>query len=172
MNTPTTLSSVAISDTRFGKLRSVTIDGQIWFVAKDVCAALGIKNSTDAVNKLDNSEKNTAKVSEGRGRPVAVISEFGMNELVLQSRKPTARALRKLLTHEVIPSLLKHGLYVAGQATMTDERLRQAVGERTERLIEGTRAERHARIAADFVRFAEIHGRQPNAKERFFVAKP
>lgn len=172
MNTPTTTPAVTISDTRFGKLRSVTLDGQIWFVAKDVCSALGIKNSREAMNNVGSTDKNTAKVSEGRGRPVALVSEFGMNELVLQSRKPSARALRKLLTHEVIPSLLKHGIYVAGQESMTDEQLRAAAGERAERYIVETRAERHARIAADTERFKQNHGRAPNARERFFLAKP
>jgi prophage antirepressor-like protein len=167
-----TLPAVTIADTRFGRLRSVSIDSQVWFVAKDVCDALGIKNSRDALINVASTDKNTAKVSEGRGRPVAVVSESGMNDLVLQSRKPAARAFRHLLTSEVIPSLLKHGVYVAGQGSMTDAELRSAVGERAERLIEGTRAERYARIAADTARFEQVHGRVPNAKERFFLEKP
>lgn len=166
------LPAVTTADTRFGKLRSVTIGHQVWFVAKDVCDALGIKNSRDALINVTSTDKNTAKVSEGRGRPVAVVSESGLNDLVLQSRKPAARAFRRLLTSEVIPSILKHGVYVAGQGTMTDAQLRAAVGERAERLIEGTRAERHARIAADTARFVEMHGRQPTSRERFFLEKP
>lgn len=55
---------------------------------------------------------------------------------------------------------------------MTDEQLRAVAGERTERLIEGTRAERYARIAADTARFKELTGRAPNAQERFFLEKP
>lgn len=167
-----TLPAVTTADTRFGTLRSVTLDGQIWFVAKDVCDALGIKNSTDAVANLDRTDIGELRLSARGGRPHKLVSESGMNDLVLQSRKPAARAFRRMLTSEVIPSILKHGVYVAGQATMTDEQLRAVAGERAERLIEGTRAERHARIAADTARFKELTGRAPNAKERFFLEKP
>lgn len=163
---------VTASETRFGKLRSVEINHVPWFVAADVCKALGISNSRDALNKVASTDKKTAKVTSGRGRSSAVVNESGMFDLVLQSRKKTARAFRRYLTSEVIPSLLKHGVYVAGQGSMTDEQLRAAAGERADRLIEGTRAERHARIAADTARFKQIHGRRPTCKEQFFLEKP
>lgn len=166
------LPAVTIADTRFGKLRSVTIGHEVWFVARDVCDALGIKNSTDALANLDTTDIGEFRLSTRGGRPHKLVNESGLNDLVLQSRKPAARAFRRLLTSEVIPSIIKHGVYVAGQGTMTDEQLRAAVGERAERLIEGTRAERHARIAADTERFKQLYGRNPNAKERFFLEKP
>lgn len=166
------LPAITIADTRFGKLRSVTIGHEVWFVARDVCDALGIKNSTDALANLDTTDIGEFRLSTRGGRPHKLVNESGLNDLVLQSRKPAARAFRRLLTSEVIPSIIKHGVYVAGQGTMTDEQLRAAVGERAERLIEGTRAERHARIAADTERFKQLYGRNPNAKERFFLEKP
>lgn len=166
------LPAVTPTDTRFGKLRSVTLDHQVWFVAVDVCKALGLTHTTNALANCNSSDVGEARLSDRGGRPHKLVNESGLNDLVLQSRKPAARAFRRLLTSEVIPSILKHGVYVAGQATMTDAQLRAAVGERAERLIEGTRAERHARIAADTARFVEMHGRQPTSRERFFLEKP
>jgi len=166
------LPAVTVADTRFGELRSITIGHQVWFVARDVCDALGIKNSTDALANLDTTDIGEFRLSSRGGRPHKLVNESGLNDLVLQSRKPAARAFRRLLTSEVIPSLLKHGVYVSGQGTMTDKQLRTAFGERAERLIEGTRTERHARIAADAERFKQLYGRNPNAKERFFLEKP
>ncbi|SOC00104.1 BRO-N domain-containing protein [Rhodobacter maris] len=166
------LPAVAVANTRFGKLRSVTIDGQVWFVAADVCKALGLTNTGKALSNISASYVGEIRLSNRGGRPHKLVNEFGLNDLVLDSRKPTARAFRRLLTSEVIPSIMKHGVYVVGQGTMTDDQLRAAVGERSERLIEGTRAERRARIAADVERFKQLNGRYPNAKERFFVEKP
>lgn len=166
------LPAVTIADTRFGKLRSVTIGHEVWFVARDVCDALGIKNTAQATENICSTDVMDFKVPGQRGRRSKLVNESGLNDLVLQSRKPAARAFRRLLTSEVIPSIIKHGVYVTGQGTMTDEQLRAAVGERAERLIEGTRAERHARIAADTERFKQLYGRNPNAKERFFLEKP
>lgn len=168
----TELPTVTTAETRFGKLRSVTIDGHTWFVAKDVCDVLGIKNVTQALENICSTYVGDFKVPGQRGRASKIICDFGLNALVRQSRKPAARAFQRLLDEEVIPSILKHGVYVVGQASMTDTQLRAALGGRGERLIEGTRAQRHARIAADTKRFEQLHGRSPSAKERFFLEKP
>ena len=168
----TELPTVTTAETRFGELRSVTIDGQAWFVAKDVCDALGIKNSRDALKNVDSTYVIDFKVPGQRGRPSKLICDFGLNALVLQSRKPAARAFQRMLNEEVIPSILKHGVYVVGQERMTDAQLRTALGERGERLIEGTRAQRHARIAADVANFKAMNGREPTSRERFWLEKP
>jgi prophage antirepressor-like protein len=169
----TDLLTVTTAETRFGELRSVTIDGQAWFVAKDVCKALGLTNTSKALLNITSSYVQDFKVPGKRGgRPVKLICDFGLNALVLQSRKPAARAFQRMLNEEVIPSILKHGVYVTGQASMTDAQLRAALGERGERLIEGTRAQRHARIAADVANFKAMNGREPTSRERFWLEKP
>lgn len=169
-----TANSPAITEaeTRFGKLRSLTIDGQAWFVAADVCKALGLTNTSKALENISSSYVCELRLPGQRGRASKLICDFGLNALVLQSRKPAARAFQRMLNEEVIPSILSHGVYVVGQSTMTDAQLRAAVGERAERLIEGTRAERHARIADETAKFERLNGRRPNAKERFFLEKP
>lgn len=98
----------------FGKVRTVTLDGAPCFVAADVCRALDIANSRDAVNRLDDDEKNTVVLTDGnRGNPnVTVVTESGLYSLVLGSRKPEAKQFKRWITHEVIPTIRKTGGYV------------------------------------------------------------
>jgi len=98
----------------FGKVRAVERDGEPWFVAADVCRALEIGNPTQALTRLDDDEKSNTLISnEGnRGNPnVAIINEPGLYSLVLGSRKPEAKAFKRWVVHEVIPSIRKHGMY-------------------------------------------------------------
>lgn len=109
----------------FGALRTVTINGEPWFVAADVCRVLEIGNSRMALVRLDNDEKNTVSLIDGkRGNPnVAIVSESGLYALVLGSRKPEAKAFKRWITHEVIPSIRKNGAYMTAQtieSIMTD----------------------------------------------------
>lgn len=98
----------------FGKVRTVIVENEPWFVASDVCKALEIKNPTDAVQKLDEDERTLANIEgASNGLPVNVISEPGLYTLILRSRKPEAKAFKRWITHEVIPSIRKHGAYVA-----------------------------------------------------------
>ena len=98
----------------FGKVRTVTLDGAPCFVAADICRALDIANSRDAVNRLDDDEKNTVVLTDGnRGNPnVTVVTESGLYSLVLGSRKPEAKQFKRWITHEVIPTIRKTGGYV------------------------------------------------------------
>lgn len=98
----------------FGKVRTVTLDGAPCFVAADVCRALDIANSRDAVNRLDDDEKNTVVLTDGnRGNPnVTVVTESGLYSLVIGSRKPEAKQFKRWITHEVIPTIRKTGGYV------------------------------------------------------------
>ena len=102
------------TDNAFGKIRVVIIGGAPWFVAVDVCRALEISNSRDAIGKLDEDERNTVALTDGkRGNPnVTIINEAGLYALVISSRKPEARAFKRWITHEVIPDIRKHGLYM------------------------------------------------------------
>lgn len=98
---------------RFGNVRVVTLGGDPWFVASDVCKALGIGNNRQAVSGLDDDEKNTVIIADGiPGNPnKTVISEAGLYTLILRSRKPEAQQFRRWITHEVIPAIRKHGAY-------------------------------------------------------------
>mgnify|MGYP001780651803 CR=1 FL=1 len=112
-------------NSEFGQVRTVEQNGEPWFVAADVCRALGIGNSRDATAKLDDDEKNTVALTDGnRGNPnVCVVNEPGLYTLVLSSRKPEAKAFKRWITHEVIPAIRKTGGYIAGEEQMTDDEL-------------------------------------------------
>lgn len=107
----------------FGQVRTMTIDGSPWFVAKDVCKCLDINNSRQALARLDSDEKNSVILNDGTpGNPEkGIVNEYGLYSLVLSSRKPSAKAFKRWITHEVIPAIRKHGAY------MTDETLEQAL---------------------------------------------
>lgn len=95
----------------FGSVRTVTINGEPWFVASDVCKALGIDPTS--TRRLDDDEKNTLRLTQGiPGNPnVTVVNEPGLYTLVLGSRKPEAKAFKRWITHEVIPDIRQYGMY-------------------------------------------------------------
>lgn len=97
----------------FGKIRTLTIDGEPWFVAADVCRALEIGNPSMAVERLDDDEKGISTIDTLGGKQrMTIINEPGLYSLVLSSRKPEAKAFRRWVTHEVIPAIRKYGGYM------------------------------------------------------------
>lgn len=87
--------------------------GEPWFVLKDCMNILGLGNPTETVKMFDDDEFSTTEVidSIGRRQQAYIISEPGLYELVMKSRKPEARAFKRWATHEVLPSIRKHGVY-------------------------------------------------------------
>lgn len=99
-------------------LRTLTDEnGEPWFIAKDVCDILGLENSRKATAELDPDEKNTVTISDGiPGNPnKTIISEPGLYALIMRSRKPEAHEFKRWVTHEVLPSIRKHGAYMTQQ---------------------------------------------------------
>lgn len=106
----------------FGVLHAVDRDGEPWFVARDVCDALGIANSRQAMSRLDEDEKGViSNDTLGGTQEMAFVNEPGLYTLVLSSRKPEAKAFKRWITHEVIPSIRRHGGYMAAKADETPE---------------------------------------------------
>lgn len=96
------------------QVRTISKDGEPWFVAKDVCEILGHTNSRVAVERLDSDEKGVSKVyTLGGEQDMTVINESGLYSLVLTSNKPEAKEFKRWVTHEVIPSIRKTGQYIA-----------------------------------------------------------
>lgn len=120
--------------------------GEPWFVAKDICDVLELTNVGVALRALDDDEKNTIRNSYGiAGNPYkATISESGFYRLVLRSRKPVAKEFQRWVTHEVLPSIRKHGGYMAGQETMSPEQMLAA----SMRWLESRIAEQQGQIAS------------------------
>lgn len=102
----------------FGQIRTTTIDGEPWFVAADVCRALEHSNVSSALERLDDDERS--KLNLGRQGETNIVNEPGLYTLVLGSRKPEAKAFKRWITHEVLPSIRKTGAYA------TDSRLMEA----------------------------------------------
>lgn len=98
----------------FGEIRTVVIENEPWFVGKDVCDCLDISNVTMAMQRLDDDERS--KFNLGRQGETNCVNEYGLYSLVLSSRKKEAKDFKRWITHEVIPTIRKHGAY------MTDEK--------------------------------------------------
>jgi len=107
----------------FGELRTIVKEGEPWFAAVDVCKALEIGNSRMATDRLDADEKDDVSLTDaiGRNQDTSIVSESGLYSLVLGSRKPQAHAFKRWVTHDVIPSIRKHGAY------MTPETIEKAL---------------------------------------------
>lgn len=118
--------STFVSD-QFGSIRTLNIDGEPWFVAADVCRALGLEQTHKALHRLDSDEvgggiKIPHPQSPEKTIEVSIVSESGLYSLVLASRKPEAKAFKRWITHEVIPAIRKTGAYaVPGTPMMTAE---------------------------------------------------
>ena len=105
------------SSPEFGSVRTLVRDGEPWFVAVDVCKAMDVKNSRDAIVRLDSDEKMTVGLTDshsgrrGGAQSITIVNEPGMYTLVLGSRKPEAKTFKRWITHEVIPAIRKTGKY-------------------------------------------------------------
>lgn len=109
------------NSSEFGEIRTVTINNEPWFVAKDVCEALKHTNPTVAMQMLEEDERT--KLSLGRAGETNVINESGLYTLIIKSNLPNAKKFRKWVTSEVLPSIRKNGGYIAGQETLSDDEL-------------------------------------------------
>lgn len=99
------------------QIRVVEKDGQPWFVAKDVCEIIGLSQVSRAMDRLDDDERGLVKVTHPQNPEktleVNAVNESGLYQLIIASNKPEARAFRKWITSEVLPTIRKTGGYVA-----------------------------------------------------------
>ena len=98
----------------FGAVRVVEHEGEPWFVAKDVCECLELTDVSKTISLLDDDEKGTNSIrTPGGKQDMLIVSEPGLYSLVLRSRKPEAKAFKRWIVHEVIPSIRRTGGYGA-----------------------------------------------------------
>lgn len=99
----------------FGQVRTTTINGEPWFVGKDVADILGYSNPRDALAKhVDDDDRNTVAIRDGKGNPnQTIINESGLYALIIGSKLPTAKKFKRWVTSEVLPSIRKTGSYTA-----------------------------------------------------------
>ncbi len=110
---------------QFGEVRVVEHDGEPWFVGKDVAEILGYTNASKALaDHVDPEDKlNNESLSSLGQRGGWLINESGVYSLILSSKLPAAKTFKRWVTTEVLPSIRKHGGYIAGQETMSDDEL-------------------------------------------------
>lgn len=103
------------------KVRVLMRDGDPWFVAKDVCTCLEIANVSDACSRLDEDERGIVSTDTPSGKQeMLIVSEPGLYSLVGSSKKPEAKAFKRWVNHEVLPSIRKTGGYSVAQPTIFD----------------------------------------------------
>ena len=97
----------------FGDIRTVEIDGEAWFVGKDVAEALGYEKPSDAVRKhVDDDDKGISKMETPSGmQNMTIINESGLYALVFGSKLDSAKKFKKWVTSEVLPAIRKNGSY-------------------------------------------------------------
>lgn len=101
----------------FGDIRAVEIDGEPWFVGKDMAEALGYSNPRDALTRhVDDEDKAAVAIHDGsQNRGLTIINESGVYSLIFSSKLPKAKEFKRWVTSVVLPSIRKHGAYIAPQ---------------------------------------------------------
>ena len=147
-------------------VRIVEKGGEPWFVAKDVCDILALGNPRSSIALLDEDERGVHSMDTPSGKQeMGIISEAGLYSLILRSRKPEAKAFKRWVTHEVLPSIRKTGAYLspgmnnehvkALVATLEEEMYRRIQAENRLAKLEA-HAEELARSAIPATPFGEL----------------
>lgn len=144
----------------FGNVRGVEINGEGWLIGKDVAEALGYSNSRDALAKhVDAEDKDTVAIHDGIGNPnKVVINESGVYALIFGSKLPSAKKFKHWVTHDVLPSIRKHGLYAVDEVLADPDILINALMQLKEERVKNARAKQT--IAIQNQQIAEL---QPKA---------
>ena len=116
---------MTFTNPEFGSIRTPTINGEPWFVGKDVAAALGYTNPLKAVrDHVDEEDKGVNdSFTPGGKQKIVIINESGLYSLILSSKLEGAKRFKRWVTAEVLPSIRKTGGYIAGEEKMSDEEL-------------------------------------------------
>lgn len=131
--------------------------GEPLFVLKDICDALGLGNTSRVADRLDSDDLTLSKVIDNRGvqRETLLVNEAGLYEVIIRSDKPEAKAFRRWVTSEVLPSIRKHGMY----ATPTTIEDMIANPDMAIQLLTTLKEERERRAKAE----AEVEAQRPVA---------
>ena len=124
------------NNSEFGSIRTVEIDKEPFFVAKDVAEILGYRDTSDAIKRhVDEDDKLTRCFTDsGQNREMYIVNESGLYSLILSSKLPTAKRFKRWVTSEVLPAIRKTGGYISGAKEMSDEEIMAKallIGKRT-----------------------------------------
>lgn len=122
----------------FGNIRGLKIEGEPWFVGKDVAAALGYSDTAQAIRKhIDDEDKGVVESTTPGGKQnITIINESGLYSLMLKSKLPGAKKFKRWVTSEVLPSIRKTGAYSmpgAGRAAPAEDAMFERLWAELER---------------------------------------
>ena len=109
----------------FGEIRTVEVNGEPWFVGKDVAKVLGYIDTSDALKKHIDEEDKLSRcfADSGQSRKMYIINESGLYSLILSSKLPTAKAFKRWVTSEVLPAIRKTGGYIPTTPQMSEQEI-------------------------------------------------
>lgn len=109
------------------EVRTIFADGETWFVLNDLCRVLDVANPRNTASRISPQDKGVRRVDTlGGGQNMTVVNESGMYDVVLESRKPQARAFRRWVTSEVLPAIRRTGSYAQSEPPMSGAELMAA----------------------------------------------
>lgn len=112
------MTNIQVFEYQNNKVRTVDVDGEAWFVLKDVCEVLHLGTTAKVAERLDDDEKGMNQIhTPGGTQNVTVVNESGLYHVILRSDKPEAAPFRRWVTNDVLPTIRKTGSYNAPQLT-------------------------------------------------------
>lgn len=112
------MANIQVFEYQNNKVRTVDVDGEAWFVLKDVCEVLHLGTTAKVAERLDDDEKGMNQIhTPGGTQNVTVVNESGLYHVILRSDKPEAAPFRRWVTNDVLPAIRKTGSYNAPQLT-------------------------------------------------------
>ncbi len=131
------------NNAEFGSVRSITVNGEPFFVAKDVADILGYQNGSRDVNRhVDEEDRQKIMVFDGnQDKETIIINESGLYSLILSSKLPSAKRFKRWVTSEVLPAIRKHGVFAMDDIVNNTDALIEA--------LQAFKAERLQRMALE-----------------------
>lgn len=119
------MNEIQVFNFKGNDIRIVKVDGETWWVLKDVCNVLGLTTPARVAERLEEDEVSQTHIidSIGRAQETTIINESGLYNVILRSDKPEAREFKRWVTHEVLPTIRKTGAY------MTPETIEQVLAD-------------------------------------------
>jgi anti-repressor protein len=107
------------------EVRTVQVGGEPWWVLKDVCSVLSLSNSRIVADRLDEDDVSQTYITDslGREQQTSIVNESGLYNVILRSDKPEAKKFKRWVTHDVLPTIRKHGAY------LTTEKLEEVMND-------------------------------------------
>lgn len=169
MSTPTQSPVQNIFDFKGTEVRTVTQNGEPWFLLSDVCKVLGLTNVTEVKKRLDQQDFSQTEVlaADNKRRKVGAVNERGLYMTIMRSDKPQALDFQMWISGEVIPSIRKHGAY------LTSERIEEVLlnPDTIIQIAQNLKEEQRARLEAEAKLELEAEARRV-AQEEVEANKP